>query len=37
MSLVSTTPAESTVDVVLFRDRKRVGLRLRVASRNAFE
>ena len=37
MSLVSTTPADSTVDVVIFRDRRRLGLRIPVASRTAFE
>ena len=37
LSLVSTTPADSTVDVVIFRDGKRVGLRLRVTNRPAFE
>ncbi|MCE2726366.1 MAG: trypsin-like peptidase domain-containing protein [Planctomycetaceae bacterium] len=37
MSLVSMTPADRTVDVVLFRNRQRVPLRIPVASRSSFE
>jgi serine protease Do len=37
MSLVSMTPAESTVEVVIFRGGKRITLRIPVASRSAFE
>ena len=37
MSLVSTTPVDSEVDVVIFRDRARLPLRLTVASRREFE
>ena len=37
MSMVSTTPLERTVDVVIFRDRNRKTLRLTVASRRDFE
>jgi len=36
MSLVSTTPADSDVELVLFRDRTRVPLRITVASRTNF-
>jgi serine protease Do len=36
MSLVSTTPAGSTVEVVLFRDRARLPLTLNVVSRDSF-
>ena len=36
MSLISTTPADSDVDVVLFRDRARLPLRITVASRTKF-
>ncbi|MFM9059856.1 MAG: S1C family serine protease [Planctomycetaceae bacterium] len=37
MSLVSTTPADSTVELVIFRDRRRLPLRITVASRASFE
>ena len=37
MSLVSTTPADTTVEVVIFRDRARQPLRIPVASRASFE
>ena len=37
MSLVSMTPAESTVEVVIFRGGKRITLKIPVASRSAFE
>jgi|688.fasta_scaffold236187_2 serine protease Do len=37
MSLVSMTPADRTVEVVIFRDRARLPLRIPVASRSAFE
>jgi serine protease Do len=37
MSLVGMTPLGSTVDLVLFRGRKRMTVRLQVASRAAFE
>jgi serine protease Do len=37
MSLVSMTPTDRTVEVVIFRDRQRMPLRIRVASRSAFE
>jgi serine protease Do len=37
MSLVSTTPADTTVKIVIFRDRARVPLQVPVASRAAFE
>jgi len=37
MSLVSTTPIDSEVAVVIFRDRARLPLRLTVASRREFE
>ena len=37
MSLVSMTPADRTVEVVIFRDRQRLPLRIPVASRSAFE
>jgi len=37
MSLVSMTPADRTVDVVLCRNRQRVPLRIPVASRSSFE
>jgi serine protease Do len=36
MSMVSTTPAGTEVDLVLFRDRARVPLRITVASRDSF-
>ena len=36
MSLVSTTPVDSTVEIVLFRDRARLPLTLTVASRDGF-
>jgi hypothetical protein len=31
------TPTDRTVEVVIFRDRQRMPLRIRVASRSAFE
>jgi len=37
MSLVSTTPVNSEIEIVIFRDRARLPLRLTVASRNEFE
>jgi serine protease Do len=37
VSLVSTTPTDREVDLVVFRDRGRVALRLRVASRDQYE
>jgi serine protease Do len=37
VSLVSTTMTDREVDLVVFRDRQRVPLRLRVASRDQFE
>jgi len=37
MSIVSTTPVDSEVDIVLFRNRERVTLRLCVACRRDFE
>ena len=37
MSLVSMTPADRTVEVVIFRNRQRLPLRIPVASRSAFE
>jgi serine protease Do len=37
MSLVSMTTADRTVDVVIFRDRQRLPLRIAVASRSDFE
>jgi len=37
MSLVSVTPADRTVEVVIFRNRQRVPLRIPVASRSSFE
>jgi len=37
MSLVSTTPVDSMVDVVVFRDGKRISLRMPVANRKDFE
>jgi len=37
MSLVSMTPADRTVEVVIFRDRQRLPLQISVASRSAFE
>jgi serine protease Do len=37
MSIVSTTPVSSTVEIVLFRDGERLPLRLTVASRQEFE
>jgi serine protease Do len=37
MSIVSMTPVDSEVDIVLFRNRERVGLRLCVACRQDFE
>jgi serine protease Do len=37
MSLVSMTPADRTVEVVIFRNRQRMPLRIPVASRSAFE
>ena len=37
MSLVSMTPADRTVEVVIFRNRERVPLRIPVASRSSFE
>ena len=37
MSLVSTTPVASTVEIVLFRDGERLPVRLTVASRRDFE
>ena len=37
MSLVSITPLDRTVELVIFRQRARVPLRMRVASRKDFE
>ena len=37
MSLVSMTPADRTVEVVIFRNRQRLPVRIPVASRSAFE
>jgi len=37
MSLVSMTPADRTVEVVIFRNRQRLPLQIPVASRSAFE
>jgi serine protease Do len=37
MSLVSTTPVATTVEIVLFRDGERLPVRLTVASRRDFE
>jgi serine protease Do len=37
MSLVSMTPVDATVEIVLFRDRERIPLRLAVASRKDFD
>ena len=37
MSLVSMTPADRTVEVVIFRDRQRLPLQISVASRSSFE
>ena len=37
MSLVSVTPVEREVEIVLFRNRERIPLRLTVASRREFE
>ncbi len=37
MSLVSTTPVDSTVEIVIFRERARVPLRIAVARRATFE
>jgi serine protease Do len=37
MSLVSITPVDRTVDVVIFRNRERIPLRMPVASRQDFE
>ena len=37
MSLVSTTPVDSEIEIVIFRDRVRLPLRLTVASRREFE
>jgi serine protease Do len=37
MSLVSMTPADRTVEVVIFRNRQRMPLRIPVASRSSFE
>ena len=37
MSLVSTTPVDSQIEIVIFRDRARLPLRLTVASRREFE
>jgi len=37
VSLVSTTPTDREVGLVVFRDRGRVALRLRVASRDQYE
>ena len=37
MSLVSMTPADHTVEVVIFRNRQRMPLRIPVASRSSFE
>ncbi len=37
MSLVGMTPLESVVEVVIFRDRQRMPLRMKVASRREFE
>ncbi|MFM8284203.1 MAG: S1C family serine protease [Planctomycetaceae bacterium] len=37
VSLVSTTPSDREVEVVVFRDRQRVPLRIRVASRAQYE
>ena len=37
MSLVSMTPLDSMVEVVIFRDRERVPMRMKVASRKEFE
>jgi serine protease Do len=37
MSIVSVTPVDSEVDIVIFRNRERIGLRLCVACRRDFE
>jgi len=37
MSIVSTTPVDSVVTIVLFRDRARLDVQLTVASRSSFE
>ena len=37
MSIVSVTPVDREVDIVIFRDRERVPLRLKLAHRRDFE
>ena len=37
LSLVSTTPVDATIELVIFRDRQRLTLRMPVAARKDFE